>query len=458
MTRQERSVEELYRDDPERAEAEIFGRRTASQDAGKQGASRRGFLGGAGLAAMTAAVGGTIVHSEFLPAGLVPAAMAQTAPPAAPAAAPSGPQPLSYPGKSSGLILLQDRPLVAETPEHLLDDATTPIDKFFVRNNGQIAAETTNPDAHVVVIDGEVNTPLRLTVGELKSRFRAVTYRLQMECGGNGRAAFSPQARGNQWGNGAIGCAEWTGVPLRDVLKAAGLKPSAVHTGYFGADPHLSGDASRQSISRGTPITKAMDRHTLVAFAMNGQPIPHIHGGPVRIITPGWPGSTSPKWLTRVWVRDKVHDGAGMGGTSYRLPTIPIIPGSNVDGRENFADMHAMPVRSILTSHANGTKLAKGTRRLDIRGAAWAGDLDIRRVDVSTDFGQTWRPMRMSPLRNRFDWRRWTGTIEFPSDGYFEVWTRAQDRSGKYQPHVAGNWNPQGYGANPFHRVAMLIG
>ena len=455
MTKLERSVGELYRDDPARAEAEIFGRRAEAR-----GASRRGFLGGAGLAAMTAAVGGTIVYSDLLPEGLIPAAMAQTAapPPAAPAAAPSGPQPLTYPGKSNGLILLQDRPLVAETPEHLLDDATTPTDKFFVRNNGQIGPEITNPDAHVVVIDGEVNTPLRLTVGQLKSRFRAVTYRLQMECGGNGRSAFSPQARGNQWGNGAIGCAEWTGVPLRDVLKAAGVKPSAIHTGYFGADPHLSGDAARQSISRGTPMAKAMDRHTLVAFAMNGQPIPHIHGGPVRIITPGWPGSTSPKWLTRVWVRDKVHDGAGMGGTSYRIPTVPIVPGSNVDGRENFADMQSMPVRSILTSHANGTKLAKGTRRLDIRGAAWAGDLDVRRVDVSVDFGQTWRPMRMSELRNRYDWRRWNGTIEFPTDGYYEVWTRAQDRSGRYQPHVAANWNPQGYGANPFHRIAVLIG
>ena len=470
-TKKERSVEELYRDDPDRADAEVFGRKAAKGRVAAAGeaASRRGFLGGAGLAAMSAAVGGPIVYSAAMPGGLVPAALAQGAPAApgqgsgtaaaAPApAAPAGPQPFDYPGKARGLMLLQDRPLVAETPEHMLDDATTPTDRFFVRNNGQIAADITNPDAHAFVIDGEVNAPLRLTVGELKSRYRAVTYRLQMECGGNGRSFFSPQARGNQWGNGAIGCAEWTGVPLRDLLRAAGLKDSARFTGNYGADPHLSGDTSRQSISRGMPIAKALERHTLVAFAMNGQPIPHIHGGPVRLITPGWPGSLSHKWLTRIWIRDKPHDGAGMGGTSYRVPIVPIVPGSNVDGRENFADMTSMPLRSILTSHANGTRLAKGTRSLDIRGAAWAGDLDVQRVHVSTNFGQTWKAMRLAAPKNRYDWRRWSGSIQFPTDGYYEVWVRGQDSTGKYQPHTAGNWNPQGYGANSFHRIAMLIG
>jgi len=166
----------------------------------------------------------------------------------------------------------------------------------------------------------------------------------------------------------------------------------------------------------------------------------------------------SHKWLTRVWLRDRVHDGPGMGGTSYRMPTVPIVPGTNVDGNTNFADMASMPLRSILTSHANGTRLPAGTRSLDIRGSAWAGDLDVQRVDVSTDFGQSWRPMRLADLKNRFDWRRWSGSISFPSNGYYEIWMRAQDAGGRYQPHTAGNWNPQGYGANPFHRIAVLIG
>src|SRR5690606_23088587 len=113
------------------------------------------------------------------------------------------------------------------------------------------------------------------------------------------------------------GCAEWTGVRLADVLKSAGLKPSGIYTAHFGADMHLSGDASKQPISRGVRIAKAMDPNSMIVWGMNGQPLPHIHGGPVRLLYPGWPGSASQKWLTRIWIRDKEHDGAGMTGFSY---------------------------------------------------------------------------------------------------------------------------------------------
>lgn len=311
----ERSIDELYSADPERADAIVFGR-TARPD-------RRGFLGGAGLAAMGAAVGGAIPFSANMPAGLAPAALAQTST----EPAPKPPEPFRFPGKDERLTVLGDRPLVAETPEHLLDDDTTPLNKFFVRNNGQIPEAATNADAWTIAIDGEVNNPLSLTVGELKKRFKMVTYRTVLECGGNGRAFFQPTARGNQWTNGGAGCAEWTGIPLSEVLRAAGLKDSARYTGHLGADPHLSGDAKLASISRGMPIPKALEQHTLIAFAMNGEPLTNIHGGPVRLIVPGWPGSLSHKWLTRIWIRDREHDGAGMGGTSYRVPIRPMIPG-----------------------------------------------------------------------------------------------------------------------------------
>ncbi|HZF75850.1 MAG TPA: molybdopterin-dependent oxidoreductase, partial [Acetobacteraceae bacterium] len=245
----ERSIQELYRDDPERADAVVFG--------------RRGALKGPALAAMGAAIGATIPHADKLPSGLVPAALAQ-----APADQPT----LRMEGKAP-LIVQGERPLVAETPEHLLDDAVTPADKFFIRNNGQVPEPVTgDPRAWKIRIDGEVNTPLELTVGELEARFPVVTRQLQMECGGNGRMHFQPQARGNQWGNGAISNAEWTGVRLRDVLQAAGLKPGAVFTGHFGADPHLSGDTNRQAINRGMRIDKAMDEDTLIVFRMNGAP------------------------------------------------------------------------------------------------------------------------------------------------------------------------------------------
>ena len=430
--RRERSIQELYRDDPERADALAWG--------------RRGALKGGALAAMGAALGAAIPFAGSMPRGLLPAALAQ--------GGAQGPQYIELPGKAR-LILQGERPLNAETPETLLDDEVTPAEKMFVRNNGSVPDPVPEPRAWKIRIDGEVNAPLEITLGDLESRFEVVTRRLQMECGGNGRAFFVPQTRGNQWGNGAISCAEWTGVRLRDLLQAAGLKPGAKLTGHHGADRHLSGDGP--AISRGMRIEKAMEEDTLVAFRMNGAPIPQIHGAPVRLIVPGWPGSLSQKWFTRLEVLDKPHTGRGMGGTSYRIPVVPIVPGSRNDGAD-FADMESMPVRSVLTNLAHGTRLPAGTRALDLRGHAWAGDKEVSAVHVSVDYGATWQAMEVKAPANRHAWQRWTGRISLPSDGYFEVWYRATDSDGRMQPHVAGNWNPQGYGANPVSRVAILVG
>lgn len=448
MSKRERSLSELYAEDPERADAQVFGRRTD--------VSRRGFLGGAGLGAMSAVVGGPIVFGAGMPGGLIPAALAQGAPKKEAA---KGPQPLDFPGKTKGLSVLGDKPLVAETPEHLLDDETTPNDKFFIRNNGQIPKPAGEPDAWKLKIDGEVNKPLELTLGDLKTRYKAqaVTRRMVLECGGNGRSFFTPQARGNQWTNGGVGCAEWRGVPLADVLREAGLKPSAVYTANYGTDTHLSGDPGKETLSRGVPVAKALERNSLLVWEMNGKPLENIHGGPLRLVIPGWPGSVSHKWLSRITLRDKVHDGQGMGGASYRVAIKPMVPGGKADD-SNFKILESMPVRGIITSPANGTRYAAGTKELKLRGAAWAGDLEVRRVDVSLDFGATWQPATLAAPKNRYDWRRWTATVRLPSDGYYEIWTRATDSTGKQQPHIAGGWNPQGYGANPMHRIAVLVG
>jgi DMSO/TMAO reductase YedYZ molybdopterin-dependent catalytic subunit len=450
----ERLISELYGDDPERADAVVFGR--------KADVSRRGFLNGAGLAAVGAAVGGPIVYGANMPGGLIPAALAQEAKKEAAAATPApepkkGPQLLQFPGKDGGLVVIGDKPLVAETPEHLLNDDTTPTPKFYIRNNGQIPEQAKDADGWKLTIDGEVNNKLELTLGDLKKRFKPVTQRMVLECGGNGRSFFTPQARGNQWTNGGVGCAEWTGVKVADVIKAAGLKPSAVFSGHYGADPHLSGDPSKSALSRGVPIKKLMDEGNLIVWAMNGKPLENVHGFPVRLVIPGWPGSVSEKWLTRIWIRDKVHDGQGMGGTSYRVAIKPMVPGGKADPA-NFKDLESMPVRSIITNPVNGTKLAAGTKELKLRGASWAGDYTVRAVDVSTNFGAGWQKAELGQPKNRYDWQRWTATIKFPSDGYYEVWCRATDSRGIMQTHVAGGWNPQGYGANPMHRIAVLVG
>ncbi len=450
MTKRERSFEELYRDDPERADALLYGRKT--------GATRRGFLGGAGVAAMGAMVGGTIPFSQNMPAGFVPAALAQPTPPTPPAAPEKkGPTLLKFPGKDGNLVVIGDRPLVAETPEALLDDETTPNSKFYIRNNGNLPEEPKDPDAWKLTIDGEVNKPLEITVGELKKKYKPQTLRMVLECGGNGRSFFSPPASGNQWTNGGAGCAEWTGVSLADVLKTAGLKPNGIYTANYGADTHLSGDPKRLTLSRGVRIVKAMEPQSLLVWAMNGKPLENIHGAPLRLVIPGWAGSASHKWLTKITIRDKEHDGPGMTGTSYRLTINPMVPGAKADPK-NFKILESMPVRSIITAPANGAKFAAGTRELKLRGASWAGDLTVKQVEISTDFGQTWTRAQLSQPKNKFDWQRWTANVKVPTDGYYEVWSKATDSQGKAQPHVAPNWNPSGYGGNPYHRIAVLIG
>ena len=443
--KRERSVEELYRDDAARADVFAFGR--------KSGEDGRGFLEGAGLEALSAAVGGAIPFSSNMPAGVLPAALAEHHN----GREKSGPLTLDFPGKDSGLSLIGELPLVAETPVHLLDDDTTPTEKFYIRNNGLIPDAVDDPDSWTLEIDGEVNTPLRLTLGDIKARFLAVTRRMVLECGGNGRSFYSPPAQGNPWTHGGAGCAEWTGVPLSEILRAAGIKSSAVYTAHYSPDRHVSGEAHRAALSRGVRLDKALDEHSMLVWSMNGAPLTHIHGGPVRLIYPGWTGSASQKWISRIRLRDREHDGPGMTGTHYRLPIRPIVPGDTPD-LSNLRILESMPVRSIVTSPASGNRFAAGTRTLDLRGASWAGDLKVKRVDVSIDFGVSWQAAELAAPRNRYDWRRWTATVRLPSDGYFEIWSRATDSEDQAQPYIAANWNPHGYAANPIHRIAVLVG
>ena len=313
------------------------------------------------------------------------------------------------------------------------------------------------PDAWELTIDGEVNSPLKITLGELKKRFATKSLYAVLECGGNGRSFYAPQARGNQWTNGGAGCAKWTGVSLAEVLKAAGPKASATYTAHYGADQHLSGDPKQVTLSRGVRLPKAMEPECLLVWAMNDAPLENIHGGPLRLLIPGWPGSASHKWLTRITLRDKEHDGPGMTGFSYRVPINPMVPGDKGDPK-NFKILESMPVRGIITNPANGTKLPAGTREIALRGAAWAGDDTVKAMHVSTDYGATWQQVELGNPRNKFDWQRWTARIKLPGDGYYEIWARATDSNGRMQPHAAPNWNPQGYGGNPLHRIAVLVG
>jgi DMSO/TMAO reductase YedYZ molybdopterin-dependent catalytic subunit len=430
--RTKRNLFELYAADPERADWLVFGRRS--------GPGRRGFLKGAGLGAMAAAVGAAIPFHRHMPAGLIPAALADSL------------EGFLIEGKD-GLVVLGDRPLNAETPADLLDDPVTPTARHFIRNNGT-PPETVDPATWTLTVDGEVATPLELTIDDLKRDFEVVTLQLVLECGGNGRAAFNPPASGNQWTVGAVACSNWTGVRYADLLKAAGVADGAVYTAHYGADAHLSGDPEKDAISRGVPIEKAMDEHNLIAFEMNGAPIHPMNGAPLRAVVPGWPGSCSQKWLQRIWVRDQVHDGAKMTGTSYRVPAYPVAPGTDVP-EEDFVIIERMPVKSLITFPATNTAVSGlGT---EVRGHAWSGDRMVEAVDLSIDFGTTWQRAELEPPVNPHAWQQWRAEISFPQAGYYEVWARAADDQGAMQPFAIA-WNPKGYLNNSMHRIGLTVG
>jgi len=404
---------------------------------------RRGFLKGAGLTAVGALLGTSIPFERNMPPGLVPVALAQDAG-------------TGLMEAKDGLTLLNDRPLNAETPAHLLDDDVTPYDRLFVRNNGLVPqhAMDMSADDWTLTIDGEVDTPLTLTLADLQNDFETVTAPLWVECGGNGRAFFQPGASGNQWTVGAVGCPEWTGVRLKDVLERAGVKPSAVYTGHYGNDVHLSGDPERVVISRGVPIEKAMAPENLIAWAMNGEPIPALHGFPLRLVIGGYPGSVSQKYLNRIWVRDQEHDGEKMMGYSYRMPAYPVAPGTEVP-TSDMVVMLEMPVKSLITFPATGVEVAAG-RPTEVRGHAWCGKGDVAAMHVSLDFGQTWTEAELMAPPNPFAWQRWTASVTPPQAGYYEVWARATDKDGMMQPPVVPGWNPRGYGNNMVHRIALF--
>lgn len=358
-------------------------------------------------------------------------------------------------GKDKEMLLLNDRPLNIEAPAHLLDDEVTTAEKMFVRNNGNLP-ESIDVAKWTLEVSGEsAKAKKTFTLNELKTKFKTYTYQLQMECGGNGRSGFSPQTAGNQWQEGAVSCAEWTGVRLKDVLESVGVHSDAVYVAFVGKDVHLSGDAAKATISRGVPIKKAIEEETLIAWAMNGKDIPFLHGHPLRLVVGGWPASVSGKWLSKILIRNKVHDGEKMSGHSYRVPKFPIEPGAKVDDK-NLSIIESMPVKSLITFPKTGV-LITGTDVLSVRGHAWAGDLEVTEMHVSIDFGATWQKCDLKKPKNRLAWQRWNVDVKFPQKGYYEIWAKATDSKGTTQPMVIPAWNPGGYLNNSCHRIAVKI-
>jgi DMSO/TMAO reductase YedYZ molybdopterin-dependent catalytic subunit len=349
-----------------------------------------------------------------------------------------------------GLVVLDTPELNAETPAHLLDDDITPLDRLFVRNTGTLPVFT--PDeiaAWTLTLDGCVERPQTWTIGALRRQFASVTRIAVLECAGNGRAFFPERIPSVPWRHGAVGCVAWTGVKLSDLLARCVLKPEAVYTGHFSPDRDL--DGSGPALSRGLPIAKALAAETIVAHALNGEPIPLLHGGPLRIIAPGYPASASQKWLTRIGIRDREHDGVRMTGLFYRMPRQPVRPGEPLDPSQ-FEVLTDMPVRSLVTAPRDGF-VALASQSLLGRGHAWSGHTPVAAVDVSIDGGRSWQQAKLGALPDIFAWRRFEIRYEGLQPGPVEITARATDAAGRAQPLDSAPWNPRGYCNNLVHRV-----
>jgi DMSO/TMAO reductase YedYZ molybdopterin-dependent catalytic subunit len=350
-------------------------------------------------------------------------------------------------GKPARLLTRSARPVDFETPVDLLDSFITPNDAFFVR--GHMTAPTVDAPAWRLTVDGEGRAPRAFSVAELRA-LPAVSVTATLECAGNGRAFFDPPVAGIQWRKGAVGTSRWTGVRLRDVLAAAGATHGATHVWMSGGDRPLG---TQPPFVRQVPWAKAIDADTIVAYEMDGQPIPLLHGAPLRAIIPGWEGAYSVKWLARLTVATRESDSFWVA-SAYRYPTRRGLPGAAVDPRDQ-APLTGLTVKSLITRPLDGAAVLAGPVR--IAGFAWAGESRITRVDVSTDGGASWAAARLTGPVHTFAWRRFEFDAVLRQSEAHTLLSRATDERGNTQP-VVPRWNPSGYLWNAPDRVDITVG
>ncbi len=342
------------------------------------------------------------------------------------------------------------RPFDAETPVREFTSWLTPNERFFVRSHfGPPPAETVQSDAWRLTVKGLVKEGVSFTLKELQ-QFEPVTLTAVLQCSGNGRAHHRPKVPGVQWERGAVGNAQWTGVRLRDVLQRAGVKPQGLHVQFQGADrPALP---TVPLFTRSIPLAKALHPDTLLAYEMNGRPLPLLHGAPLRVITPGWMAESCMKWLTDITVRVDESPGYYMQ-QAYRMPDTSIQQGSGLPGTV-MMPVEQMVVKSLIAAPAEGDTVRKGL--VTIQGVAWAGDAAVAQVEVSCDDGRSWEPARLVGEAQPYAWRQWQYIWNAKTAGPTAILCRATDAQGEQQP-ATSPWNPGGFLWSGWDRLTLTV-
>jgi sulfite oxidase len=370
---------------------------------------------------------------------------AGAAPPLLTWALPQG-QSVAVPGED-GMVLRSFRFVDLETPVEYFNTWLTPVPHFFVRNHMHEPSEL-DPRDWRLSIGGEVDKPLTLSLDEL-AKLETHSVVNTLECAGNGRSLQRPQVPGVQWGKGAVSTAKFSGPRLADVLQRAGVKSTGRHVMFRGLD-EVPGKVP--PFIRSIPIQKAIDADTLIATHMNGSPLTKHHGFPARALVPGWIGAASCKWLTEIKLLDAEFVGNFMS-PGYRFPNQPIQPGDAVKP-EDTHPLTALTVKSVIVSPGDGVSVKRG--QVAVHGAAWAGEADVAKVEISIDGGTTWNPATLGHDQAHYAWRLWSLDWKAAKAGDYTILSRATDTRGRTQP-ASALWNPSGYLYNAIDQVKIHV-
>jgi sulfite oxidase len=349
--------------------------------------------------------------------------------------------------KAVDLIVRSRRPLDLETPVEAFDEWLTPNRLFFVRSH--LGEPVVDRDTWKLEVTGLVEGRLALRVGELDA-MEQVTLPAVLQCSGNGRAFFEPRVPGVAWERGAVGNAEWSGVRLADLLKRAGARVDAGHVHLIGAD--LPPMPKTPAYLRSIPLAKALDPSTLVATRMNGEPLPWLHGGPMRLVVPGWTGNHWMKWLLRIVVATDEAPGVYQQ-SGYRSAKTPAPPGADLKPAD-LAPLTSLNVKSLIAWPSRGARLPRGP--IEARGVAWTGEGVVKKVEVAFGDAAAWQPAQLLGEPRASTWRQWRLAATAERPGRYSVRARATDSRGQTQP-ITTPWNRSGYLWNSIDEAAFEI-
>jgi DMSO/TMAO reductase YedYZ molybdopterin-dependent catalytic subunit len=341
----------------------------------------------------------------------------------------------------AALVQIEERPKIGETPQDTLKSWITPNPLFYVRNH--FDTPTVDETTWRLNVEGLVSEPLSLTIDDIRDLPKQ-TLPVMLECAGNNRSDLSPRVPGNPFQNGAISNAVWAGVPLQTILGRAGLKEGAVEVLFEGYDEGspMPG-AKSEPYLRSLSLDVAMHPDTLLAYEMNGEPINVEHGHPLRLIVPGWYGMASVKWLRKITVLDHQFHGF--------FQTDRYVIENDKGEPEPVAEI---AVKSLIGWPNRGVTLPN--KHQHITGMAWSGKAPIKRVQFTSDGGETWQDAILVGPSERYTWQQWNYCWTPEGEGHYTLAARAQDQKGNWQP-LQTRWNKLGYVIDGVRPVCVNI-